>query len=181
MFEVYKVTRALPFMANAKPWFSISVIAVLIAVVIALFNVVAVVIAVVLDTIPSLLVAVHGRRPGRRGVPRRGGLRCLGQMKRAISLGPRLVEQKLVEGARPPAPMTDAIRRNQTQFEVLKGHRRPSEAIWTQSEAIRGHQSAYASRLVRKPDRLKRFLTVAGTDVSSNCEIEVTGKRDTQT
>ena len=32
MFEVYKVTRALPFMANAKPWFSISVIAVLIAV-----------------------------------------------------------------------------------------------------------------------------------------------------
>ncbi|MFN9155151.1 MAG: protein translocase subunit SecF, partial [bacterium] len=32
MFEVYKVTRALPFMANAKPWFSVSVIAVLIAV-----------------------------------------------------------------------------------------------------------------------------------------------------
>jgi hypothetical protein len=109
-------------------------------------------------------------------------------MKRAISLGPRLVEQKLVEGARPPAPMTDAIRNNSRSSKAIGGYQRqfrrnqrPSEAIWTQSEAIRGHQSAYASRLVRKPDRLKRFLTVAGTDVSSNCEIEVTGKRDTQT
>jgi hypothetical protein len=116
-------------------------------------------------------------------------------MKRAISLGPRLVEQKLVEGARPPAPMTDAIRRNSRSSKAIGGYQRqfgrnqrPSEAIgassetlWTQSEAIRGHKSAYASRLVRKPDRLKRFLTVAGTDVSSNCEIEVTGKRDTQT
>jgi hypothetical protein len=99
-------------------------------------------------------------------------------MKRAISLGPRLVEQKLVEGARPPAPMTDAIRNNSRSSKAIGGS---SEAIWTQSEAIRGHQSAYASRLVRKPDRLKRFLTVAGTDVSSNCEIEVTGKRDTHT
>ncbi|MBY0437633.1 MAG: protein translocase subunit SecF [Burkholderiales bacterium] len=32
MFEVYKVTRALPFMPNAKPWFAVSVIAVVIAV-----------------------------------------------------------------------------------------------------------------------------------------------------
>jgi preprotein translocase subunit SecF len=32
MFEIYKVTRALPFMANAKPWFAISVLAMVIAV-----------------------------------------------------------------------------------------------------------------------------------------------------
>jgi hypothetical protein len=109
---------------------------VLIAVVIVLFNVVAVVIAVVLDTIPSLLVAVHGRRPGRRGVPRRGGLRCLGQMKRAISLGPRLVEQKLVEGARPPAPMTDAIRNNSRSSKAIGGHQRQFGRNQTPSEAI---------------------------------------------
>jgi preprotein translocase subunit SecF len=32
MFEIYKVTRALPFMANARPWFAISVLAMVIAV-----------------------------------------------------------------------------------------------------------------------------------------------------
>jgi preprotein translocase subunit SecF len=32
MFEIYKVTRALPFMANARPWFALSVLAVIIAV-----------------------------------------------------------------------------------------------------------------------------------------------------
>ncbi len=32
MFEVFKVTRALPFMRNAKPWFAVSAIAVLICV-----------------------------------------------------------------------------------------------------------------------------------------------------
>jgi preprotein translocase subunit SecF len=33
MFEVFKVTRALPFMRNARPWFAVSAIAVLICVV----------------------------------------------------------------------------------------------------------------------------------------------------
>lgn len=32
MFEIYKVTRALPFMANARPWFALSVLAMVIAV-----------------------------------------------------------------------------------------------------------------------------------------------------
>ena len=34
-----------------------------------------------------------------------------------------------------------------------------------------GRGQAHASRLVRKEERLKRFLIVAGTDVSSNCDV----------